>query len=69
MVRCLLLDAFADCELVLPVDELELELVLELQAARASAAAARAAPRRQGRSFTGMDGTARLLVPAHRVPR
>jgi hypothetical protein len=72
MVRCLLLDVFADCELV-PVDELELELVLELvlelQAASMSAAAARAAPRCQYRGLTGMDGTARLLVPARRVFR
>jgi hypothetical protein len=63
----LLLDVLADGELL--VDELELELVLELQAASMSAAAARAAPRRHCRGLTGMDGTARLLVPAHRVSR
>ena len=60
MVRCLLLDALADCE-ELPVDELELELELELQAASMSAAAARAVPRCQSRGVTGMDDTARLL--------
>src|SRR5580658_2728683 len=60
MFRCLLLDALVLADELALVDG----LVLELQAASMSAAAASAAARR---GVTGMDGTAGLLVPAHRV--
>src|SRR5580700_681541 len=59
MLRCLLLDALADCDE--PDDDDDDDDELELQAASVSAAAARAAPLRQGRRRNVKDGTARLL--------
>src|ERR1700726_4371377 len=64
MLRCLLLDALADCDEPDDDDEDEDDDdddKLELQAASVSAAAARAAPLRQGRRRKVKDGTARLL--------
>src|SRR5579872_668053 len=61
MLRCLLLDALADCDEDVEDDEADDEDELELQAASVSAAAARATPRRQGRERKVMRGTARLL--------
>src|SRR3984885_5322997 len=63
MLRCLLLDALADCDALDDDDDDDDDL--ELQAASVSAAAARAAalrsPSRRGRGRKVMDGTARLL--------
>src|ERR1700722_1363497 len=63
MLRCLLLDALADCdELDEDVEDDDDDDELELQAASVSAAAARAAPLRSpSRGERVMDGTASLL--------